>query len=279
MSPEQLAEHTFLLPGGLILDDGRRLSDVKLRPLTGHDEEWLAQHPVVPNAVAVTWLLSSCVVRIGDAAPTSDLVRKLLVGDRDHLVLQLRRLTLGREFQIVVACPECGAKMDVTVGLSDVPVESRPQTSASYALRFSSSVPSGRTVRFRLPTGADQEAVLGMDLVGAVGALFDRCVLDDGGVELSSGERQSVAEAMDRLAPQLEVELDLSCPECSHAFVMPFDTTTFFMNEMRTNGDLLLREVHALALHYHWSETAILTLTRDRRRAYLALLSDAPRND
>ena len=34
-----------------------------------------------------------------------------------------------------------------------------------------------------------------------------------------------------------------------------------------------MREVHYLALHYHWSESEILNLQRDRRRGYLALLS------
>lgn len=41
------------------------------------------------------------------------------------------------------------------------------------------------------------------------------------------------------------------------------------------SADLLLTEVHALALHYHWSERDILALPRARRRRYLALLADA----
>ena len=77
------------------------------------------------------------------------------------------------------------------------------------------------------------------------------------------------------LAPELELELDLNCPECAHAFVQPFDATSFFFDEMRINANQLLREVHALAFYYHWSEAEILSLGRDRRRAYLGLLSDA----
>jgi hypothetical protein len=78
---------------------------------------------------------------------------------------------------------------------------------------------------------------------------------------------------------ELEVELDLTCPECSLTFLAPFDTTAFFFHEMQINGDQLLREVHLLALYYHWSEAEILSLSRDRRRAYLGLLSDAVRQD
>ena len=35
------------------------------------------------------------------------------------------------------------------------------------------------------------------------------------------------------------------------------------------------REVHTLALRYHWSEGEILALTRPRRRRYLELLAES----
>jgi hypothetical protein len=263
----------------LIVSENRRLSEVELHPLTGDEEEWLARHPRMPSAQVVTRLLTACLVRIDDTAPSSDLVRRLLVGDRDYLMLQLRRLTLGDEFQAVFRCPACHAKMDVTVEVDAIPVERRPQTAACYTLALPSTGLPGRTVRFRLPTGADQEAVLGMDLPAAVDALLKRCILDDGGRLLSPEECKAVVTRMDQLAPQLEVELDLTCPECVHAFLAPFDPITFFFQEMRINGDQLLREIHFLAFYYHWSEAQILRLRRDRRRAYLSLLSDALRRD
>jgi hypothetical protein len=34
-----------------------------------------------------------------------------------------------------------------------------------------------------------------------------------------------------------------------------------------------MEEVHVLALHYHWSEAAILDLPGPRRQRYLALLA------
>lgn len=34
-----------------------------------------------------------------------------------------------------------------------------------------------------------------------------------------------------------------------------------------------MEEVHLLALHYHWSEAAILGLAAPRRQRYLALLA------
>src|SRR5215470_13815913 len=152
---EQSPDNTFLLPGGLVLDEGRRVGQAALRPLTGREEEWLARHPVTRSALAVTRLLNNCLVWLDNAKITSDLVRLLLVGDRDYLILQLRSLTLGDEFQAVFVCPACGAKMDVSFRTSDVPVESRPQTGPFHVLKLREPQPYGRTVRFRLPTGGD----------------------------------------------------------------------------------------------------------------------------
>ena len=84
---------------------------------------------------------------------------------------------------------------------------------------------------------------------------------------------------MENRAPRIELELDLACPECGHGFLMPFDTTAFFLDELRISPAQLLREIHCLAFYYHWNEREILGLHRSRRRAYLALLSDTLRQE
>ena len=263
------------LPGGLLRDNERRLEGAELRHLSGREEEWLAANRKIPSAVAVTHLLANCLERLGDDRPTADLVRQLLVGDREYLMLQLRRLTLGERFQAIFHCPRCNAAMDVDFETADIPVERRPQASAVYTMEL--DAPPG-TVRFRLPCGADQEAVLGLAAAEAEKLMLDRCLFG-GGESLTAAQREAVIAEMERLAPRVDLELDLVCPECGHDFVAPFDTTSFFLSEMTARSGDLLREVHSLAFYYHWSESDILSLRRDRRRAYLALLSDALRQD
>jgi hypothetical protein len=135
-----------------------------------------------------------------------------------------------------------------------------------------------RSVHFRLPCGADQEAVLGLDVDVASDVVLERCLLNMA-QRLTTEEKALVIAEMEACAPRIDLELDLTCPECEHAFLLPFDTTAFFLDELRTTGTQLLREVHSLALYYHWSEEAILGLNRNRRRAYLTLLSDLPRQE
>src|SRR5579883_117812 len=274
MSTGCLTENIFSLPGGLMLQQNQLLSTACLRPLSGREEEWLAYHHAVPNAARVSWLLGACMLSLGDRSVNVELVRRLLVADRDYLILQLRRITFGDQVQAVVPCPNCNQKMDIDFHLDDVRVERRPQHACSYTLEL-----GDRVVRFRLPTGGDQEAVLGIVENAAVAELLKRCVLDDGGELLSSDEQNALIAEMERLAPQVDLELDLACPNCAGQFLLPFDTTAFFFEEMASKGDALLREIHALAFYYHWSESDILKLERRRRRAYLALLNDSLRQD
>ncbi len=272
MTSDLLTENIFPLPGGLVLRLDEVLNHARLRPLSGREEEWLACHSAIPSAARVSWLLQACMLSLNDHPVTPELVGQLLVADRDYLILQLRRLTLGDQVQAVVSCPDCGQKMDVAFQANEVPVAVRPQRAASYSLELAEG-----SVRFRLPTGADQEAVLAAQPEDGVAELLGRCMLDDGKREMSREEQDTVIAAMEQLAPQVELELDLTCPECSRHFLAPFDMTAFFFEEMASRGQDLLHEVHALAFYYHWSESEILSLERHRRRAYLNLLNESLR--
>ena len=262
------------MPGGLVLDEGPCLTRAVLRPLIGREEEWLAHSDHAPSAIRVTHLLTSCLISLGGKPVSDDVVRGLLVRDRDYLILQLRRLSIGDEVNAVLDCPACSEPMDVSFRASEVPVESRPQKAQSHTLSIGE-----REVRFRLPTGGDQEDLLETELQAAAEELLDRCILSDGGRPLSDEERSAVMDEMERLAPQMELELEMVCPQCEHSFVAPFDTTTFFFDEMRVSSKQLLREVHALAFYYHWTESDILAMRRARRREYLGLLSEALRQE
>jgi hypothetical protein len=274
MSATQLSDGVCDLPGGLVLDDGRRLGRAELRPLTGREEEWVTQHAALPSAHLATKLLSACFVRLEDRPVNSDMIDKLLVGDRDYLILQLRRMTLGDRFAAVFSCAACKRPMDVEFLAQDIAIAPRPQNAAAYTWV---SEDAQRVVRYRLPNGADQEAVAALPASEAVEALLARCVIDDGGTPLSNEERAAVIAEMDARAPQIDLELELNCPECGHSFTTPFDCTSFFFSEIRAQSRHLIREVHYLALHYHWSEAEILNLQRDRRRRYLALLNETLR--
>src|SRR5688500_16379214 len=104
----------FMLPGGYADADCELFREVEVAPLTGRDEELIAQQPGARGAL-LTALLARCVLRLGPVGPVSeDLMRRLLVGDRQFLLLKLRQLTFGDDVQATVHCPweTCRQKID-----------------------------------------------------------------------------------------------------------------------------------------------------------------------
>ncbi|HST54087.1 MAG TPA: hypothetical protein VLJ61_18920 [Pyrinomonadaceae bacterium] len=288
----------FVLPGGYLDERGELHREVRLGALTGHDEESLAQAaPGIAAAAAVTALLTRCVARVGsiervDAA----LVRDLLVCDRDYLVLCLRSFAFGPRIDAVLDCrnPECGKRMDVRFSLDELEFERRAVRSRFFTTRLSSPVlierdgarDETRLVEFRLPTGADQEElaeVFRADEQSALRLLLARTVKCVGAFKdvdealiagLPREACDEIAAQMRRLSPQVEIDVEGACPECGTLCSTRFDIAGFFVAEMRDNLLALEREVHFLALHYHWSEHDILSLTRRKRQRYVELLRE-----
>jgi hypothetical protein len=282
------------LPGGAHDAGGRRHREAELVPLRGREEELLAQASR-PPAELVTRVLASCVRRIGPLAPVTErMARDLTVGDRQFLLLKLREVTFGPDVVAVASCPwpACGKKMDVGFRIPDVPIRPGRGDGPVYELELSQAaalVDGGqlhRRVRFRLPTGADQEAVavlLDSNPAGALRGLLERCVVAIGPAEpprpewldaLCPRARAEIEQAMAAAAHGPELTMEARCPECARTFTLPFEVADFFFGEVHASTDLLYREVHYLAYHYHWSEAEILDLPWDKRRRYIEVLGE-----
>jgi hypothetical protein len=287
---------TFLLPGGYRDLKGELHREVELVPLSGCEEERLAEATPTTNAAALTVLLSRCVHRLGTISPISeDMVRHLLIADRHYLLLKLREATFGEHVQATVQCPwdACRKKVDIDFSLHDIPVRESAEKGPLYTRELSpeaalSNEPGEhcREVVFRLPNGEDQEAIAPLveeNEAEALAVLLARCIrrlgpLHDPGPEvmhrLSPLARAEIERHMDVAAPHVDLTLEAHCPECDHEFTVPFDLQGFFLAECQTSRDLLYREVHYLAYHYHWSEQDILALSREKRRKYIAILAE-----
>src|SRR5262249_27126413 len=137
----------------------------------------------------------------------------------------------------------------------------------------------GYRVAFRLPASGDLVALSrATDRAAARSMLLDRCVLE----AERSGERTNAASLPEHVVaavaagvaaadPQADVERDLSCPACAHAWRSAFDVAGFFWQEIHAWAKSMLRSVHALARAYGWREADVLALSPTRRQIYLEL--------
>lgn len=281
------------LPGGHYDSEGTVHRDVELVPLRGREEELLVNSEV-PPAELVTHVLVSCLRRVGTVDPVDErLVRQLSVGDRLFLLLKLREATFGSRVTAVTSCPwpGCAQKVDVEFQIADIPVRESDSGGPLYEVALSTEAApadneAARVVRFRLPNGADQEALtplLDDNPAVALRALLEACLIAIGPdrppsparvAALSPRARAEIEEAMAAKAPGPTLTMAARCPGCSRGFDLPFDIQDFFFGEVHTTTDLLYRQVHYLAYHYHWSEAEILDLPREKRLRYIEVLAE-----
>lgn len=174
--PDDLVE----LPGGLVKGD-RVVKTAIVKELTGKDEEALARASQSMNVFHFfDRLLTRGVIKLGDE-PTTDtekLLREMLIGDRDAIVLGIRKATYGNTVDIESwKCASCGQEAALSMDVSDIPVKTiTPESDRTFEVPMR----KGGYAEVRLATGQDQiEIMEKKDLTQAqIETLFlARCVI------------------------------------------------------------------------------------------------------
>lgn len=227
------------LPGGLLNLDGSIERVAVVRELNGEDEEALAR-------VGTTWgramdvILQRGVESVGDAPASKDLLDRLLAGDRDALVVAIRRVTFGDEINLAgVRCPSCRAEQDVVLLCSEVPIkaleDSEPRT-------FTLDLPSAKQpAQVALPTGEVQRAVMtseDQNYARLNTILLSKCVKSIGGVpalgestakNLKMRDREALIEAILERSPGPRLgEVKRPCVECQEDIPLPLTLAVLF---------------------------------------------------
>jgi len=268
------------LPFGLVEPSGQRSRSAMLTAITGHGELHSAEDPN-PFRAALH-LIAASTLELGPhrgAEIGPALLGRLLPIDRDYLLLQLHRLSFGDVRYQTVECPhaECGRRLDIRFDLSSVDLPALPDRADGVI-----DLPGGRVVRYRLPLASDQAELHGAAPAALESAFLDRCVAsgDDralGGAELLEQPAAVRAEVVRRIvaaSPELDLAVPLTCPSCARPFRFVFDPVMSLLAELKASRAELVKQVHRLALGYHWSQSEILGLPRPLRHEYLAILAD-----
>ncbi|NIY68046.1 T4 family baseplate hub assembly chaperone [Streptomyces malaysiensis] len=151
--------------------------EAEVRELTGADEEAIAAAGSNSAKVFETLLLRG-VQTVGDEPMSQGLASELLIGDREYLVMAIRRATFGNDLEFEeLPCPHCEELVDLTVPLDAIPftrLDDPEQNEYFVPLR------RGAVAFVRLPTGEDQAAILaikGDNVARQDSEILRRCVL------------------------------------------------------------------------------------------------------
>jgi hypothetical protein len=245
-------QREVLLPIGYVDTAGQLHRRAWLRKMRGH-EEALIYDPSLNVGQLVTQLLASCLVKLGELQSVDPQITAALYSvDRNYLLLELRRFTLGDRLQTSYQCPHCAAYIAVVEDLDTLEVRQLEpeQTLSDITLTLEDGY-MDRTgtlhteLTLTLPQGADEEFVAPeaeKNPLRAQDVLLLRCikrfgtlpkaVLEAYGIkilrDLTLGDRQQLRKALNDQVPGVDLQRSIHCGECGTVFGASLDVTSFF---------------------------------------------------
>lgn len=260
-----------LLPGGVWTGDERR-HEFAFHPVTGALEQLVLERADgTGRPFEVTRILLASLASLAGSPPNKAAIRELSIGDRSFLMRQLA-IHLGRDTQWLTAgCARCGERFDFQITASTLPVKV-----AGDGYPFATAETSLGCCRFRVPTGADEEACAALDDAVDPARLLTRLLLMEpraiDAEALSREDLMAIEAAVEAASPEVTTRAAITCPACAVGNEVELDLDSC---ALRGGVDALYADVHALASHYHWSEAEILALPTQRRAQYLRMVDRA----
>lgn len=200
---------------------------------------------------------------------------RISIGQRDRLLMTLREWTFGPRLLSRVSCHQCGEPLEMAFNVSDIRIPQEAEPPATLSLNV-----DNYETHFRLPNSEDLiDCASSGDVERGQQLLFGRCILravrdgEESPVDaLPEHVRQAVMKMMAESDPQADAQLEVSCPACSHRWLVTFDIVSYFWSEINAWSYRILREVHTLAAAYGWREADILAMSPWRRQVYLEMV-------
>jgi hypothetical protein len=197
-----------------------------------------------------------------------DQIVRLPLGERDRLLLEVRRRNLGDGLDAYTECPNCRERLEFSLSCSALLEDTKAGASEKQTLLI-----DGIPFILRSPNSADAAAAVSSARVAtARQTLLARCVeAGDRGAVLTAARQAAIDAALSELDPASEILLDLICPACDQGWQALFEIEKFLWTELCARARRIIQEVDALARAYHWNETEILRLSEARRALYLEM--------
>lgn len=121
-----------------------------IRPMTGEEEQILATPRYIKKGNAINMIFQRCVKEKIKAD-------ELLSIDRTYLLIALRNISYGHEYEVDIKCPGCDKKFNHTIRLDQLMVSYCPE---DFQSPLTDTLPkSGFSFSWHLPRGKDENLV------------------------------------------------------------------------------------------------------------------------
>jgi hypothetical protein len=225
------------LPGGFINREGALVKYAEVRELNGADEETIARSGSTGRALST--MLQRGLVSLGMEPTSKEDLDTLLSGDRDAILIGIRKATFGATIDFDVTCQHCKATVVTTIDLDkDIPVETLKDPLEDRNWVYESKLgPVGVT----LPTGSVQRKLLENSdktaaelntilLAGCVGSINGAPSLGASSVlKLSWKDREKLVEEILNRNPGPRLgEVKKACEACGETMDLPLTLAALF---------------------------------------------------
>ena len=233
------------------------------RPFGSAAEDLAFDFGSADRPALVTALLDACA-----PAAATDAWWVRTVGERVSALLALLHRSSGDDaiaLTLRCAAADCGARFDVAL-----PHDALPEAAAASAVSLRGA--GGHTLTLRLPTGDDLRAWHAQPPTTRAQMLARLRVDRDADADADDADVAPAAAALADADPLVAFAIACTCPECGHAAEREIDLEELALQRLEARQHGLLREVHAIASRYGWTEREILAIAASRRARYLALI-------
>jgi hypothetical protein len=207
---------------------------VKIKHLTAEDENILTSPDLIRNGKVLDVLLDNAII---DNSLTAD---DMLVGDRNAVLMYLRKEGYGDDYEVKINCPSCSEDFSTIVKISDIeakPLEKTPDSNGEFMIDLPKS---GWKLKFRFMNAKDENylsQLSGKNKKGKKGVVYSNLLTERFLLQIMevNGNRDKLQikkaisnmPAIDSLflreyiadvEPGLKLETNYTCTNCSHNF-------------------------------------------------------------
>lgn len=231
----------FNLLAGYTDENGTIHTTFTLREMTGRDEEAISKGDIKQNtSKVVSVLLERCVTSIGTLTRKEvggdkwrDIIKSLLVGDQDYMLIKLRELSMGGEIEVNHICPNCNNSLKTYLDVSELEVEPfKGMRVIPFCLPKGFKDKKGvvhREGTLRLPTGQDREILTPIakkNVAQASTLMLTRLCKFDSGLfvtddvmrDLTVRDREYLQKLLQENLFGIKLEVEVTCTSCGEDF-------------------------------------------------------------